>query len=154
MEFLERVIRQHRGIDLLGHLQDERITAADGSCRRRHEFAGQQSSLVLGPLGLIDAIGEGGIDDDGDVVDFVLLHEGGHGVVELTQARGGAALGGDVGAIDDHMGSDHWGLVLFRWGMPGAVPKRGGNARIGSPARRTLIGSATGSRMQGDSLPL
>jgi len=75
MKFLERVVRQHRGVDLLGHLQDERVAAADCSCRRCHEFTGQQSSLVLGPLGLINAIGEGGIDDDSDVVDFVLFHE-------------------------------------------------------------------------------
>ena len=110
MEFLERVVRQHGGVDLLGDLEDERIAAADGSGGRGDEFTGEQRRLVLGSLGLIDTVGERGIDDDGDRVDLVLGHEGGDRVVELTQAGEGAALGGDVGAIDHHMGSDHGGF--------------------------------------------
>ena len=129
MEFLERVVREHCGPDLLGDLQDERVATTDGAGRRCHELTGEQSGLILRSLGLIDAVREGGIDDDGDGVDRVLLHEGGDGVIELTQARGGAALGGDVGAIDDHMGSDHGGLVLFRWGNR-SIPVWGWIARI------------------------
>ena len=154
MEFLERIIREHSGLDLLSHLEDEGIAPSDGACWRGHEFTGQQSGFIFGPLGGIDTVREGGVDDHGDLVDLVLLHEGGHGVVELTQTWSGAALGGDVGAIDDHMGSDHGGLVLFRWGMPGAVPAEA--AALASVHRGIEPGSGRWlvARMQGDSLPL
>ena len=109
MQFLEGIVREHGGIHLLGDLQDECISSSDGPGGWRDQFAGQQRGFVLGSFGLIDAVGERRIDDDGDGVDLVFLHEGGHGVIELFETGGGAALGGDVGAIDDHMGSDHWG---------------------------------------------
>ncbi len=107
---MEGVIRQHSGADLLGNLQDEGIAAADGAGRRGDQFSGQKRRFVLGALGLVDAVRECCIDDDSDGVDLMLLHEGGDCVIKLAQARCGAALGGDIGAIDDHMGSDHWGM--------------------------------------------
>ena len=107
MEFLKGVVGEHRCVDLLGDLQDERIAATDGAGRRGHEVPGEERSFVLGPFGGIDAVREGGVDDDGDGVGTVLLSEGGDRLVELAEAGGGAALGGEVGAIDDHMGSDH-----------------------------------------------
>ena len=54
-----------------------------------------------GDLPGVDAVTERGIDDDGDDVVRMFLHEGHHGLVELLEARQRSAFGGDVGAVDD-----------------------------------------------------
>ena len=155
VEFLERVVRQHGGVDLLGHLEDECIAATDCACWWRDEFSGEECCFVLGPLGLIDAIGEGGIDDHGDGVDLMFLHEGGNRVVELTQAGGCAALGGDVGAIDDHMGSDHGDERSFRLGECRRQFRSEAGRSLRAPRHRTLEWVEwEWPLMQGGSIPL
>ena len=101
MELLERVVRQDRGADLAGDLQDEGVAAADGPRRRRDQLAGEDGFFVLGPLGRVDAVREGGIDHDGEGLDGMLVEEGLHRIVELAEAGRGAPFGRDVGAIDD-----------------------------------------------------
>ena len=155
MEFLERVVRENGRIDLLGDLQDERIAATDGACWRCHEFSGEECCFVLRSFGLIDAIGECCIDDHGDGVDLMFLHEGGDSVVELTQAGSGAALGGDVGAIDDHVGSDHGGERSFRLGeCRWQFRSEAGRSQAAARRRTRNRVEREWPRMQGGSMPL
>ena len=87
MEFLEGVVGQNDGVDPVGDLQDERVTAANGSRRRRHQLGAGDGLIELGPFGLVDTVAEGGVDDHGEVPDVVLGDERLHCFVELGEAR-------------------------------------------------------------------
>ena len=52
---------------------------------------------------------EGGVDDDGHLGVGILVEEGQHSLVELGQAGRRAALGRDVGAVDDDAAGGHVG---------------------------------------------
>lgn len=107
MEFLERVVGENSGIDLLGDLKDERVSASDGPGGRSEQLAGEQCLFVFGPLGWVDAVRECRIDDHDEVFDGVLGEKCLHGFIELAEAWGGPTLCCEVRAINDHMGSDH-----------------------------------------------
>ena len=86
MELLERVVRQDDGVDLVGDLQHEGVAPPDGAGRRADQFAGQHRLFVRVGLGGVDAVAEGGVDDDGQLVGGVLGEEGTDGFVELVEA--------------------------------------------------------------------
>ena len=100
VELLERVVREDRCVRLLGDREHERVAASDGTGRRCDEFVVGDALLELLDLGLVDAVAERGVDDDGDRGVRVLLHEGHHRLVQLGEAGQRAAFGGDVGPVD------------------------------------------------------
>ncbi len=82
-------------------------------------------------LARVDAVAERGVDDDGDDVVGVLLHEGEHGFVELLEARHRPPFGGEVRAVDDDV-SWHTGLSVNHLDTANhgiAVPVERGAAR-------------------------
>ena len=103
VELLERVVRQDRGAGLVGDLQDEAVASADGPGRRGDQLVVGDRFLVGLALAGVDPVREGGVDDDRDDLGVVLVDEGPHRLVELGEAGGVPPLGGDVGAVDDHM---------------------------------------------------
>ena len=107
MELLERIVREDGCVGLVGDLQDKGIAPADRTSRWRDELAVDDARFELGPFALIYAMTEGRIDDDGQSDVAVLGEESSHRLVELCEARGGAALGGDVGSVDDDVRDGH-----------------------------------------------
>ena len=83
MELLERVVREHGCADLLGDAEQERVAATDRTRGGRDERARRRELLVTLELGWVDAMGKGGIDDDGD---------GGIGKVAAQLLEGGLEL--------------------------------------------------------------
>jgi hypothetical protein len=103
VELLERVVGEHGGADAVGDLEDEAVAAADGAGRRRQQLAGGEGLVVGALLGRVDAVLEGGVDDDRPVIVRVLLDEGAHRFVELHQARLRTSFRGDVGTVHDEV---------------------------------------------------
>ena len=101
VELLERVVGQDGGAGPAGDLQDEGVAPADGAGRRGDQLVGVDRVLVGLAFLAVDAVGERGVDHDGDVVGRVLLDERLHRLVELGEAGRVAALGGDVRTVDD-----------------------------------------------------
>src|SRR5207237_4622235 len=100
-ELLERVVGEHGGADTVGDLEQELVAPADCARGRRHELAGRLPLLEGPALGGVDAVAEGGVDDDDQLGVGTLLLEGADGLVELGQAGLRPTLGGDVRAVDD-----------------------------------------------------
>ena len=111
MELLERVVRQHGPVDLLGNTQQERVAASDGAGRGMDVLAAQRGLLETGKLGGIDPVRERGVDDDGDLRVRMVAPELDDSVFQLFQARQGPALGGDVGSVDDDVLNGHVRVV-------------------------------------------
>ena len=99
MELLEGVVRQHDTLDLLRHLQDEGVTPADRAGWRRHDLTGEDGGLELVPLGVVDSVSEGRIDDDRERLVGELRRDRSDGFVELGKAREGSAFGRDVRSV-------------------------------------------------------
>ena len=107
VELLERVVREHLGADTLRHPQQEGVPPTHRPRRGGHEL-GVGDRLVEGlALGRVDAMAEGGVDDDDDLGAGKLGLVLADGLVELGQARNGAALGRDVRSVDDDVGGGH-----------------------------------------------
>ncbi len=104
VELLEGVVGQNRRLRLLGDTEHERVAASDRPGRRSDQFVVRDAGLELGDFLLVDAMPEGGIDDDRDGGVGVLLHEAHHRLVQLREAGQRAPFGGDVGAVDHHVG--------------------------------------------------
>ena len=122
--------------------EDEGIAAADGAGRAATELAGEDRGLVLVALGRVDAMAEGGVDDDGELIGGMFGQEGSDRFVELAEAGEGAAFGRDVGAVDDDVVVSHarWSTVLCgepRCGPIARTPHRGA---VGAEAIRTATG--------------
>ncbi len=100
VELLERVVGEDRCVRLLSDREHEGITTSDGTSRRSDEFVVGDALLELLDLGLVDAVAERGVDDDGDRRVRILVHEGHHRLAQLGEAGQRAALGGDVGPVD------------------------------------------------------
>ncbi len=107
MELLERVVREHRRLRDVCNLEHERVAAADGAGGWCHQLAGKDRLLERGSLGLCDAVTEGGVDDDGETLRFVLGEERTHCFVELSEARQAATFGCDVGSVDNDVRDSH-----------------------------------------------
>ena len=103
VKLLERIVRQDDGVRLFGNLQHERIATTNSSGGRRHQFVVFDRFVEFCDLARVDAMAEGGVDDNSDDVCRVLLHVCHHGIVQLLQARQGAAFGGQVGSINDNV---------------------------------------------------
>jgi hypothetical protein len=101
VELLERVVGEDGGAHLLGDAEQEGVAPPDGTGRRRHQLVVRHRLLERHSLRLVDAVAEGGVHDDGHHVVGVLTPVLAHSFVELGQAGHRAALGGDVGAVDD-----------------------------------------------------
>ena len=127
MELLERVVGKHGPVDLLGHAQQERVPAPDRARGGMHVLAAQRGLLETSELGGIDAVGEGGVHDDGDLRVRVITPQLGHGLLELDETRKGAALCRDVRPVDDYVLDWH---VL--------VVKHPGPVTTGNSAHRPL----------------
>ena len=107
MELLERVVREDRGVGPVRDLEDEGVASPDHPRGWGDDLAGEDGLFVLGALGGVDAVAEGGIDHDGQVLGGVFLEEGPHRFVELGQAGKAAAFGRDVGPVDDDVREVH-----------------------------------------------
>src|SRR5690606_3058006 len=84
-----------------GDLQHERVAAPDGAGGRRDELAVDDAGVERVAFAGIDAVTEGRVDHHSQRGDFAVLtedHANRH--VQLSEARGGTALGGDVGSVD------------------------------------------------------
>jgi hypothetical protein len=101
MELLERVVGEHGRAGLVGDAQHEGVASTDGPRRRGDELVVGDPLVEVLHLGLVDAMPERRVDDDGDRGVGELLHERHHGVLELGEARQRPSLGGDVGPVDD-----------------------------------------------------
>ena len=101
VELLVAVVRQDGRVDLVGDAQHERVATTDRAGRRRDDLVVADCCIELGDLFGIDAMTEGGVDDDGDQRVGVLRHVGQHRLVELFETGHGSALGGEVRAVDD-----------------------------------------------------
>src|SRR5690606_12263137 len=98
--------------------------------------------LLVGlPLLAVDAVGEGGVDDDGDVLGLELLDEGPHRLVELGEAGGVAPFGGDVGSVDDYVVDRHGMPGVREGGGPRSGVALGGGGPPGSPICRDTAGA-------------
>ena len=103
MELLERVVREDVRVRSVCDLQDERVAAPDRTCRGCDQFTVQYRFFICRDFFRVDAMSERCIDDDGDVFIAVLREQRAHRVIELLQARRGAAFGRDVRAIHNDM---------------------------------------------------
>ena len=107
MELLERVVRQHGPVDLLGNAEQEGVPASDGTGGWMDVLPAQGSLFETRKFGGIDPVGEGGVNDDGDLRVRMVAPELGDGFLQLSQARQGSAFGGDVGSVDDDVLNGH-----------------------------------------------
>ena len=74
-------------VDFLGDTQQERVSPPDRTRRWMNIFAAQRSLLETPKFGGIDPVGEGGVNDDGDLGIRVVAPELGDGFFQLSQAR-------------------------------------------------------------------
>ena len=107
VELLERVVRDHDRPGPVGDLEDEGVAAADHPRRGRDDPA-----VIDGPLGRSALLGghpmlEAGVDDDGHMGEIVVGFDSGHRLVELSEARFRAPLGGEIGSVDDGVSLAH-----------------------------------------------
>ena len=108
VELLERVVREHRGVDLVGDLQHEGVAAADGAGRRRDELAGEDRLLERRRSRTRRCGGRRWRRRRRSPrARGARSMNARDGLVELREARRGAAFGGDVRAVDDDVGLDH-----------------------------------------------
>ena len=115
VELLEGVVRQHRGVRLVGDSQHEGVAATDRTGGWGNQLVVGDALLVGLGLLLRDAVSEGGVDDDGDECVGVFGHVARDSFVELFERRHRATLGGDVGSVDDDVsGSGLLRHLVFR----------------------------------------
>ena len=88
-------------------LQEKGVPAPDGACRRVYVFAGQGRRLETIELAGVDPVRERGVHDHGDLRPRMLTTQLGHGLFQLFEAGHRAALGGDVGSVDDDVLRSH-----------------------------------------------
>ena len=103
MQFLERIVGQHRGLHLVGDGQHEGVTSADRSGRRGDEFVVLDGLVEIGDLFGIDTVPEGGVDDHRDQVAGIFRDEGQDRFVQLSETRHRSPLGGEVRSVNDHV---------------------------------------------------
>ena len=101
VELLERVVREHPCVRLVGDAEHERIAAADRAGRRGDQLVVGDGGVERLHFLLRDAMAEGGVDDHRHLDTRIVGEERHHRLVELIEARHTATLGGDVGAVDD-----------------------------------------------------
>ena len=101
VKFLEGVVGENNTVDLVGHLQNKRVSPTDRTRRRRNDFSGQHSLFELILFRIVDPMSERGVDDDGERLVRVLARYGAHSFIELGEARQTPTLGCNVGSIDD-----------------------------------------------------
>ncbi len=108
VELLEGVVREDEGARFLGDAQDEPVTPADCSSWRCHQFAVFDGLLECWHLCRVNPMAECGIDHNNDLgrgKSRVFAEKRVDRFVQLRQAWSGAALGGEVRAVDDDLTS-------------------------------------------------
>ena len=66
VELLERIVRQDRGVHLVGDAQHEGVATPDGAGRWGNEFVVVDGIIELGAFARVDAVAEGGVNHHGD----------------------------------------------------------------------------------------
>jgi len=100
VELLERVIRQHVGIDSRCHLKDERVAATNSARWWGEQPSAVEKFLETGDFGVFYAVRKGSVDDYHNVVDRPLGNKRGNSFLELLQRRDLSALGSNIGSVD------------------------------------------------------
>ena len=101
VKLLIAVVRQDRGVDLVGDAQNETVAASDGSRRRGDELVGLDRLFELGGLLGVDPVTERRVNDHGDQGFRVITAVRRDRFVELFEAGHGSALSGQIRAVDD-----------------------------------------------------
>ena len=107
VELLKRIVGEDRGARLVGDLENERVSPANGASRRRHQFTVDDARFELFAFAVIYAVPEGCVDHDGERDISVGIEKGAHGFIELSEAGGGSALGCNVGSVDNDVFHSH-----------------------------------------------
>ncbi len=129
VELLIGVVGEDRRVHLVSDREDESIASSHGPRRRRDELVVLDRGVELGNLRRVDAVPEGGVDDDGHQVVRVLLDERLHGVDELFEAGHRTAFGGDVRSVDDDVSRHNACQSSSCGGTHDGHPRFGGGAR-------------------------
>ena len=87
-------------------------------------------------------MGEGRVDDDRDLRVRMVAAELGDGFLQLFQARQGAALGGDVGAVDDDVLNGHVLVVKHRHHCQPAIWVSAGDSDTASQQNQGRLGTS------------
>ncbi len=127
VELLEAVVREDHRVGLVRDLQHESVAATNGAGGRAHELVRIDGGVERGDLGLVDAMPERRVDDNGHRVVGMLVHERTHGLVKLFEARIRASLGGDVRSVDDDVSGEVWShggpqSTILDPAVPGTCP--------------------------------
>ena len=123
MELLERVVREHDTVHLLGDAQQEGVTPADGARRRRDELAAPGELLEARAFGFLDPMCERRVDDDRHLRLAELAPHLGDRLLELGEARRCPPLGREIRAVDDDVAGIHVASQPRR-DRTGAQPRR------------------------------
>ena len=93
VELLEGIIRQHRGVGLVGNAQNECVTATDSAGWRCNKLVVRDALFKLLRLFLVDPVSESRVDHNRDLGVGVVFHEAHDGFVQLLEARQRPAFG-------------------------------------------------------------
>jgi hypothetical protein len=122
VELLEGVVGEDDGAGTLRDAQDEGIAPPDGPGRRGDHLAVEHRFAQRLAFGLVDAVFERCVDDDGDAAPRVLFRVGAYRLVELRQARERSPFRGQVGPVHDNVvGFSQWRVATDRPAPAGAA---------------------------------
>src|ERR1019366_7084675 len=87
LKLLERVVTQHDGVNPIGDLQDEPITAPDRARGGRYDLSFEHRFVESAPLVCRGAMFKGCVGHHDDLGGWILFSKGAYGLIELGKAR-------------------------------------------------------------------
>ena len=110
VELLERIIRQHASLGLVGNREHERVAATNRPGGGSDQLVVGYCLVEIGDLGLVDAMTKSCVDDHRDDRVRIGLDERHDGIVKLSETGRAAPLGCDIRAVDHKVAR-----LLERW---------------------------------------